>query len=169
MVGPQTLLRPAEAVQIGPVEFLVQKLSPVVLAVDVQQLPADLPELGHSDGAAVDPAGILPFAGNLSLEEQLPVLVRGQPVLPETRQVRRDGGELRADKGLSGSGADEVPGGPSPQNGTHGVNDDGFPRAGLARERIEARAELNVRFLDNRNIFDVQKLQHGSASSTACP
>ena len=142
-------------------KLFIQQLGPVVLAMDVQKFPANLAELGHGDGTPVYPAGVLPLAGNLPLEEQVPVLVRSQAVFQEARQVRRDGGELRADEGLGGPGADEVPGSPAPQDSSHGVNDNGFARPGLARKRVESRAELNIRFLDNRNIFDVQKLQHG--------
>ena len=146
-------------------ELLVQKLGPVVLAVDIQELPANLPELGHGDGPSIGPAGVLAVAGDFPLEQQVPVLVRGNAVFLKARQLRRNGGELRADESLSGPGADEVPGGPAPQDGPHGVDDDGFARSGFAGEGVEARAELDVRLLDNRNIFDVQKLQHGDFSS----
>jgi hypothetical protein len=146
------------------VPLLVQELGPVVLAVDVQQVSPQLPQLGHGEGPAVGTADVFPVAGYLPLEEQVPVLVRGQPVLQQARQIRRDGGELRADKSLGGPGADKVPGGPPPQDGPHGVDDDGFARAGFAGQGVEAGTELDVRLLNDRDILNVQKLQHGNFS-----
>ena len=103
------------------------------------------------------------------MEKKISVLVRGQAVFRQARQVRRDRGELRADKGLGGPGADQIPGGPSPQDGPHGVDDNGLARAGLAGEGVEAWAEPDVRLLNDRDILNVQKLQHGGHSFTAYP
>ena len=73
-------------------------------------------------------------------------------------------GKFRADKGFFRPGADQFPGGPFTQHRTHGVDDDGFARAGLTGEGIEAGMELNVRLLDNGNIFNVKQFQHRNHS-----
>ena len=145
--------------------LLVQQLLAVVLAVDVQQLLPDPPQLGHGDGPAVDFAEVLAVPRQLPLEQQVAVLVRGSAGLRQPRQAVGHLGELRADKGPVRAGADQVPGGAPSQHRPHGVDDDGLAGAGLAGEGVEARAELDVRLLDDRDILNVQKLQHGGPSS----
>ena len=49
----------------------VQQLLAVMLAVDVQQLPAQLPELGHRQRPAVYPADVAPVSLDFPLEHQL--------------------------------------------------------------------------------------------------
>ena len=77
-----------------------------MLAVDIQKLPADLPQLGHGDRPSVDPADVFSLAGNFPLEHQVPVLVRHNAVFRQSRQVRRHAGKFGADKGLGRAGAD---------------------------------------------------------------
>ena len=131
-----------------------------MLAVNVQKILADSPQLGYRNGAAVDPADVFPVAGDFPLEEQMAVLVRRSPGLPKPRQIPWDLGELGADKGLLSPGADQLPGGPSPQHRAHGVDDDGLARAGLAGEGVEAGVELDLRLFDHRDILNVKHFQH---------
>ena len=144
--------------------FLIQQLLAVVLAVDVQQLPANPPQLGHGDGPAVGPADVFPVRSDLPLEQQRSVLLRRDAVLPESRQIRKNAGEGGADKGLLRSGADQLPGCPAPQHRAHGVDDDGFARAGLAGQGVETREELNIRLFDHRDILNVKHFQHKISS-----
>ena len=141
--------------------FLVQKLLAVMLAVNIQQLGTDLPQLGHSQRPSVDPAGIFAVHRHLPLQQQVSVLIRSYAVFRQSRQICRDMGKHGADKGLGHAGADQFPGGPAPQHGPHGVDDDGFARAGLAGQSVEAGLKGNIRRLYHRDIFNMEQFQHG--------
>ena len=127
----QAVLCGAEAVQIAQMAFLVQQLLAVVLAVDVHQLPAQLPQLRHQQGPPVHPAGIFPVCLDGTLNEQLPVFVGAHPLFlkpGQCGQVLKQGGHT----GGCCPGADQIAAGALPHNGPDGVDDNGFARAGLA-------------------------------------
>ena len=144
--------------------LLIEKLLTVVLAVDIQQLSANSAKLRYSYGTAIGTAGVFTVAADLPLKQEVPILVRGHAGFSQSRQFRRNMGKLRADKGLLRPGTDQLPGGPFTQYRTHGVDDNGFARTGLTCEGIEAGMELNVRLLDNGNIFNVKQFQHRNHS-----
>ena len=48
----------------------VQQLLPVVLAMDVEQLPPQLPKLGHRQRPSVHPADIAAISLNFALKHQ---------------------------------------------------------------------------------------------------
>ena len=146
----------AEAVQIFQVTGRVQQPLPVVLAVDVQQLPSQLSQLCQGHGATVQTAGVLPVRPQLPLEQQDALGVRGDALLLEPIQLGQVH-ELGADQGGFGAGADEVTGGASTQDGVQGVHYDGFACAGLAGKDVEARVELDVGGLDDRDVFNVKQ------------
>ena len=155
LVGLQQAAGLAEAVQIAQVALRVQQLLPVVLAVDVQQLAPQLPKLSHRHRPAVDPAQVLSIAADLPLEQQL-LLLRAQAVVLQPGQLGQ-AGENSGDMGRLGSGADQLPAGPLPQNSADGVDDNGFARASLAGEDVEAPAELDVHRLNDGDILDVKQ------------
>ena len=146
----------AKTVQVFQVTGRVQQPLPVVLAVDVQQLPSQLPQLRQGHGTAVQTAGVLPVRPQLPLQQQDALGVRGNTLFLEPIQLRQVD-ELGADQGGFGAGADKVSGGASPQDGVQGVHHDGFACAGLAGEDVEARVELDVGGLDDRDIFNVKQ------------
>ena len=86
----------------------VQQLLTVVLAVDVQQLSAQGPELRHRQWPAVEPADIPSIGQDLPLDEDLPVLVGTHAVLGKPGE-RRQPGELGAHHRGLGPGADQLP------------------------------------------------------------
>lgn len=144
--------------------LLIQQLLSVVLAVDVQQAAAQGTELGHRDGAAVDPADVFAVAVNLPLQQQLPLPGNAQ-VLPQPgRNIR----EARADKGHIRPGTDQIPGRPLAQHGADGVDDNGLTGAGFARQGVEAGPERNVRALDDGDILNVEQLQHLRIPPLSC-
>ena len=59
-----------EAVQIPKMTVRVQQLLPVVLAMDVQQLPSQFPQLGYRQRPAIYPTGISSIPLNLTLKHQ---------------------------------------------------------------------------------------------------
>ena len=151
----QQRLAPAELVQIAQVTGRVQELLPVVLAVDVQQLPPQLPQLGHRHQLSVDAAHVPAVPLELPLKEQL-LLPGGEAVLLQPGQGGHPGKHRRHQGGL-GPGADELPAGALPQHRADGVDDDGFARPRLAGEHVEPRLEPNVRRLDEGDIFNVKQ------------
>ena len=88
----------------------VQQLLAVVLAVDVQQLLAQLPELRDRHQPAIDPALVLAVSPDLPLEQQLVPLLGESPLL---QPVRGQGaGEHRLHPGGLAAGANQLPAGP---------------------------------------------------------
>ena len=71
--------------------LLVQQLLPIVLAVYIEQLPAQLPQLGDRDKPAIEPTDIFSVRLDLPLNEEIPLLVRPAdfaPVRIRSRLVR---------------------------------------------------------------------------------
>ena len=155
-VVPQLPVHLTEAVQVGPMLFLVQQLLSIMLAVDVQQGSADFPQLGHSYGPAAHPAGVFAVGVDLPLQQQLPVL-RLDAALLQCRQGRH-AGKYGADKGFRRPGADQIPAGPLTQHSAHGVDDNAFTGAGFAGKGVEALIEGNIGFLYYCDVFNVQQL-----------
>ena len=83
----------------------VQQLLTVMLSVDVQQLPAQYPELRHRHGTPIEPAHVPTVCQDLPLDEHLPILIRTYPVLCKPRECRQLG-ELCAHHRALCSGAD---------------------------------------------------------------
>ena len=123
--------------------------------MDVEELTPQLPELSHRQRPAIDPAGVAPVPMDLPLEHQLlPVL--GKAVVLQPLQGQR-AGEHRVDQRRFGTGADQLPAGPLPQDGADGVDDDGFTRPRLAGQDVKAPVKADVRRLDNGDVFDVKQ------------
>jgi len=97
----------AEAVQVFQVTGRIQQPLPVMLAVDVQQLPSQLPQLCQGHRTAVQTAGVLPVRPQLPLEQQDALGVRRDALFLEPIQLRQVD-ELGADQGGFGAGADQV-------------------------------------------------------------
>lgn len=161
-VGLQKPLHTAVAVQIGAMLLLVQQLLTIMLAVNIQQLAANPPQLGHRHGPAIDPAGIFPVGIDLPLQQQFPAL-RRESAFRQYRQVRhilKHG----ADKGLGCAGTDQIPAGALAQHRPHGIDYDGFPRAGFSGQGIETAVKGDVRLLNDSDILNMQQIEHGSHS-----
>ena len=127
--------------------------------MDIDELNAQPAQHGNGDQGPVDPAYILAVQKDIPLDHRLRVV--GHPVFGKPRKLRHLC-EHGADGGLVCPGADHIPVGPLPQDGGDGVDHNGFARARLAGEHIEAGVERDVRALDNRDILDMQKIQHGN-------
>ena len=80
VTGKQCLVT-CKGVQIGQVIPLIKELLRVPLAMDVDELKAQLPQNGNGKELPVDPADVLPIQVNLPLNESL--LLIGHPVFLE--------------------------------------------------------------------------------------
>ena len=163
-VGLQRPSRLPKAIQVFQMAALVQKLLSVMLAVDIQQLPAQSLQLGHRHRTTVDPADIFAVGHDLPLKEQFPVLIGLQSVFLQPGQSLhpRKGS---ADQRRPGSRTDQFPAGPLPGNGAHGVHHNGLARPRLAGEGVEAGTKQNVRRFNDGDIFDVKDRQHDTTPS----
>ena len=132
----------------------VQQLLSVVLAVDVQQLLAQLPQLRHRHRAAIHPAQVASVSLDLPLEQQL-LLGHRDAVFLKPRQGRCLG-KHRRHQSRTGSGADKLPAGALAQHRSDGVDDDGFARSGLTGQHVEPRLKGDVCRLDQGDIFNVK-------------
>ena len=141
-------------VQIRKVLRLVKELLRVVLAVDVDQLSAQLFEDGHGDGPSVDAADVFAVAIDLPLHQKLARLIV-HTVFLEPRKLRHIG-EHGADESAVRPGANDVPVRPLAQDGRDGVDHDRFTGAGLAGQDVEAPVKGDLRLLDDGDIFDVE-------------
>ena len=151
----QKLCVSAAAVQITQMAGRVQQLLSIVLTVDIQQLTAQLPQLGHRHQPPVYPAHVASVPLDLPLEQHLSIM-KSNAVLLQPRQGRHLG-EHRRHQSRLGPGADQFPAGALPQYGADGVNDNGFACTGLTGEDVVARFKADVRRLDQGNIFDMKQ------------
>ena len=143
--------------------FFVQQLLSVVLAVDIEQIRADLAQLSGGAGTAVDPAEGFSVRLDLALQEEHAVLIRfGAQFLQERDQLVQIA-EHRADRGALFAAAYQVAGYALAQHCAEGVDNDGLACAGFAGQGIKAVLKGDVRFFDHRDIFDMQQHQHGVA------
>ena len=154
---PQRLVG-RKIIEENQVIFLVEQGGRIMLPVNVHQLDAQLPQHGHGNQGSVDPAHIFAVQKNVPLNHRLPVI--GHPVFIEPIQ----GGNLgkdSTDRGLFLPCPYHVPICSLAQNGRDGINDNGFTGTGFTGKNIEAGSKRNIRALNNRDVFDVQKIQHG--------
>ena len=143
---------------------LVKELTGIVLTVDRDQPGAQGAQGGDRYALTVDPAGVASVGQDLPLDQQL--VLHRDVVLLEPVQGR-DLGEDGADKGVIGPGADHLAVGPLAEDGGDGVDDDGFSRAGFARQNVKAPAKANIGLLDHGDILNVEQRKHGSTSFSA--
>ena len=143
---------------------LVKQLLRIVLAVNINQLNAQLFQQRHGDGAAIDPADIFTVQPNFPLNQQFLRLIFH---LIFCKPIQRaDAGKYRADKGFLAAGTNHVPVGPLAQNGTDGIDDNGFTSAGLAGQHIKSRVKSDIRLFNDGNIFNMQHGKHGGSPFT---
>ena len=160
LINRKQLLVVCKCIQKVQMVLFVKQRRRVMLAVDVDQLDAELAQDGDAHKGAVHPANVLAVQMDLALDYGLGVVLH--PLLGKPGKLRHIP-EDRPNGGFACSRADHVPVGPVAQNGGDGVDDDGFARAGLAGQDVEALIEGNIRAFNDGDILNVQKTQHGAS------
>ena len=145
-----------EGIQKPQMVLFIKEGRRIVLAVDIDQLDSQFMEDGHRHETAVHPADVFPIQVYIPLDHRLLVVLH--PVFLEPAKLRHLGKDP-PDRSLGGAGADHVPISPLPHNGGNGIDDDGFTGTGLAGEHVESLVKGDVRLLDHRDIFNMQKAQ----------
>ena len=136
-----------------------------VLAVEVDELFADVLQLRERRGPAVDPGAAPALRIERAAQQHLAVgraeVVRGEP-RGDARDVVRfeDGGELRALRTRPKLAELEAI---AEQQG-EGVEQDRLAGAGLAGQHREAAVELEIERFDDDEIADGQEAKHRGSS-----
>jgi hypothetical protein len=137
----------------------VQKPLPLVLPVDLHKEAPDLPQGSYGDRGSVRvrpaPASDLP-----DQDEEL--VFHGDAGCVQGRPDLRGPGEFedRLHPGLRRPGAYHIRTHPVPKTGPQGVQEDGFARARLAREDVEAGPELHPHVLQKGEVARVELPEH---------
>ena len=138
----------------------IEQTHRIVLAVDVDQTAAQLPQNGCRGRHPVDAAAAFTLGGDLAAEQQcFRALVAGLfKLIQHSRRHLLKGG---ADHRLCSPGAHQVLRGAVAKDRIDGIDQDGFARTGLAGQHIQPRFKVHLRLLDHGNIFNLQAAQHG--------
>ena len=133
-----------------------------MLAVDVDQIFADLLELLHGGGTAVDVRARAARGFNDSAQQAFAFVAREIvffEILGKGRNA--DGREFSADFGFFFSFANQPGLGTLAQHGSQRIDEDRFARTGFAGQHGETRLEFQVEPVDDDKISDTQGAQHG--------
>ncbi|MEJ2150771.1 MAG: hypothetical protein P8Z40_15025 [Chloroflexota bacterium] len=157
--------QPAVAVEQVEVEGRFEQREVLALAVDVDQSLADLLEQPDGRRAPVHPADRAPALANFPGEQQGIGVVALQPFAAEYRvdprpQRLRPQIEGALDQGGLRAAAHAVAVGAPAQQQRHRVEDDRFPRPGLAGHHVEAGRKAHLERVDDRKIVDGDFCQH---------
>ena len=138
----------------------IEQTHRIVLAVDVDQPAAQIPQNGCRGWHPVDAAAAFPLSGDLAAEQQcLRALIAGLFKLIQHR--RRHLLKGSADHRLCSPGAHQILRGAVAKDRIDGIDQDGFTRTGFAGQYIQPRFKVHLCLLDHGNIFNLQAAQHG--------
>ena len=130
----------------------------LVLAVDIHQALAQLAQLHEGRGMAVDEPARTAGSFDDAPHEQRAFVAR-EIVLPQPARDFRTvvDIEFRADLGTLGPAANHDGIGTLAQHRRKGIDQDGFPRPGLAGEHREAAGEFQLELVHDHEIADGQR------------
>ena len=128
-----------------------------VLPIDLHEGVAELREQGEGRRRAVDVDAPLPRAGEMAADEDLVAVVEPERL---AQRVRDGALEQSFDHGLVGVGADEVGAAARAAQQRQRLQEDALAGAGLAADDVEALAEAERHFVDDRDLADAQLAQH---------
>ena len=143
---------------------LVKQMPPVVLAVDVQQQRAQVAQLRRRDRNAADTAGCFALRSDLAADDELIVALDLVFVTPRPARPRV---KRRANNRFFRARSHEFTRGARAKDRVHGVHEDGFARASLAGQNVQARPELKIGTFNDRDIFNMQFSQQSASPPAA--
>ena len=149
----------AVGVQNLHVLLFVQQRLVLMLAVDVYQKLRQLLHLLRGDGLAVDAVHILPHA-DLAADGYGPVFRLLQLQLLQLPADALISGEDQLHKGALRPLAQHLPLELPTEGQVHAPDQQGFPRAGLSGEDVQALAELHLRLFHQCQVLHMQASQH---------
>ena len=166
LVGPQLLGNPiaGEGIEDFPVQFRSKKGLMLVLAVQVNQVIAELAELAERDQFSIDEATAAALSADFAAQDHFGDGLTGEEI-PFPQKAARPGGIREVEEALDLGGltarADVIGAGALAQHKIEGPDDDGLAGAGLARERRKALEEIEGQVVNDSQILDGQTQKHG--------
>ena len=134
------------------------------LPVDIYQQGTQLFKQTHVHSPPVDACHAAPFAANFAHQHDVIGIIHQFFTVEDFMHrftYRTFELEHTFDKCRIGFGTDEGRVGFAADEHDHGIEDDGFARAGLTGEDDQARAKAQVEFVDDRKVLDVKFGKHG--------
>jgi NCS1 family nucleobase:cation symporter-1 len=156
---------PGEGVEEVELAGGLEKGLVVVRPVDVDQPVAEGREGLERRGRAVDELPVAARRGQGALQHELPVLDRLESGFLEPRRDRGAHAadiEHALDRAGIGAGPDQSAIGALAEEEVEGPDEDRFPRARLAGDRVEPRTKLDRQVGDEREVLDAQMGQHAA-------
>ena len=138
--------------------FFIQQLLSIMLAVNIDQMAPQYPQLRHRNRPPAYPTDIFPIRSDLTLQHQITILVRHDSQI--SAQLGSYMRKQCADKSLVRTGTDQVAGSPLPQNGTHGIDHNGLAGACFTCQRVKSRFKSDLRLFNDGNILNMKQFQH---------
>ena len=130
-----------------------------VLAVNIQQQIAQFRDHDARGGMAVDEQAVAPAAADFAPNQHIRVAAFGveKAIFGGfcLRVIQRGDGENRFNDGALRAGADKFRRRPPAKRNHQRVHHNRFPRAGFAGDDVQSAGKLNVQFINNRKIFDI--------------
>ena len=149
----------------------VQQAAIVMLAMNLDQIGSDLAQQGGGGGLAVDEAPASAIGLHLTPHDQrLTRFDRDARLVENGGQAAVGGGGLETggNDGLSRAVADQPAVAAPTQRQPERVEQDRFARPGLTGQNAEAPAEIQVQSLDQDDITNGQRGQHGARYKAKC-
>ena len=163
----QCRLGATEGVEEPGLSVRVEQRLVLVLAVDVDQHPAELAELAGRRRPAVQARGAA--AADLAAQDQLGLRLEAH--LGQQRAGGRDVGDLEdaLHQCPLGAVADLLGAGPGTEREGESIDHQGLAAAGLAGEEVQAGAEADVGAGDQREVTNPERLQHHDFQAVGAP
>ena len=149
-----------KAVQKSQMLFSAQQFLVIVLAVNIDQQRADLPQHGSRCGPSIQAA--LPLAGQveLPLHQQLAVLQRISQLADLFRQRCGNLGKQRRNARAAFPRPNDLLKGAAAQNRVDSADQDGLAGAGFPGKNVEALLEIDSRLPYYGDVFNIKLRKH---------
>ncbi len=143
-----------------------QQREEFLLTMDIDQYLAELAQGLQRHRTSIDERSRAPVVRQYAPQNALAVALDGLGFEPVSQP--RLGAQVEGGRDLSAlrPGANCIAARAPAGGQREGVDDDGLARAGLPGQRGEARAELELDLIDDREIADPQVREHGPKPST---
>ena len=157
------IIRVSHPVQKGKMHLRIHEELMLMLAVNIHQADAYLPQEGNRHKHAADPAQVFAGGGDLPPDGyRRSVKIDALP--------GKDCGNFRMRRhikhslntGPVASGADQPAVRPAAEDQVHRIHDNAFSRAGFAGHHLHAGMEQNLQVFNQHDVLNAQGLNHGS-------
>ena len=149
-----------KAVQKAQMLFSAQQLLVIMLAVNIDQQRANLPQHGSRCGPSIQAALTLAGQVDLTLYQQLTVLQRISQLADLFRQRCGNPGKQRRNTRAAFPCPNDLLKGAATQNRVDSADQDGLAGAGFPGKNVEAFLEIDSRLPNHGDIFNIKLRKH---------